>query len=74
MPVNLLDEARDFETQKLQNIYGAGMNCETLDSNLNKYSVVANSNEENNQFWTLKLSKNIDDLQVQATCNSKLSK
>ena len=23
--VDLLDEARDFETQKLQNIYGAGM-------------------------------------------------
>ena len=26
--VNLLDEARDFETQKLQNIYGAGMKIE----------------------------------------------
>ena len=24
--VNLLDEARDFETQTLQNIYDAGMN------------------------------------------------
>ena len=26
--VDLLDEARDFETQKLQNIYGVGMNFE----------------------------------------------